>query len=86
MSVLAALGPYRENDNSVADGDDDGGEDKKSHSHKCHVQLPLPGLTELDPALGPPLDQLFVVKKPDRDGQDDRQGPGDHYKQFGSSP
>ena len=45
------LPPDGEGDGGVADGDDDGGDDEDGEGHHDQIDLPLPGLWELYPAL-----------------------------------
>lgn len=46
-----ALGPDGVDDDGVAGGNDEGREEEYGKGHHCHVQLPLPRLRKVDPAL-----------------------------------
>ena len=49
------LVPHRGHDHRVAGGDDHGGQEEQGERHQGHVQLPVPLLGKLNPALSPIL-------------------------------
>ena len=55
--------PDGHGDGGVADGDDDGGDDEDGERHETHVDLPLPRVAELYPALGPEHRGLLQVEE-----------------------
>ena len=62
-----------------ARGDEDGGDDKERHGDKCHVELPLPLLFKVNPALGPVVLGLCrVVEVEDGRGKCSAEDPGDY--------
>jgi hypothetical protein len=48
---LLAFTPDRRHNDGVAGRNDERWQHEQSHCHKCHVQLPLPLLREVDPTL-----------------------------------
>ncbi len=73
---VLALVPDRADDDDVAEGDQDGRNDKQAHRDQGHVELPLPGLAEVDPALRPVVLRFVdVVKVEDWRGEDRAQDP-----------
>ena len=72
--------PDSEGDDGVADCNDDGGDDEDGERHEAHVDLPLPGMAELNPALSPEHGCLLQVEEEeDGDREDDAGEPGhDH--------
>ena len=77
--------PDRDGDDGVADRDDDGGDDEDGEGAQAHVELPLPLLAEVNPALGPELgDLLQVEEEEDRGGEDDAGEPGHEDQPLGS--
>ena len=51
---LSALAPDGGDDDPVAGADDDNRQDKEREDDEGHVQLPVPGLRQSDPALRRP--------------------------------
>jgi hypothetical protein len=51
------LRPDGGHDHGVAEGDDAGRDDKQGHRHRRDIQLPVPRLGQLDPALRLPCYQ-----------------------------
>ena len=56
----ASLAPDGGDDDDVAGGDDERGHREQRHRHHAHVQLPLPLLRELDPALQPTFSLIQI--------------------------
>ena len=74
-----AFVPNGADDDDVTAGDQDGGDDKKRHGDKCHVELPLPLLLEMNPALGAVVFGLGgVVEVEDGRGKCGAEDPGDY--------
>ena len=85
-----ALPPDCDDDDGVAAGDDDRGDEEQGGADQGHVELPVPLLRELDPALDAVLRVVFrdgqVVEEDDGDGEGDGQGPGRGHQPLGSPP
>ena len=74
-----AFVPNGADDDDVTAGDEDGGDDKERHGDKCHVELPLPLLFKVNPALGPVVLGLCrVVEVEDGRGKCSAEDPGDY--------
>ena len=65
------LPPDGDDDHGVAGGDDDGGDEEEGGGHEAHVEFPVPGSPEINPALKPELRGILwdgqVVHEDDRD-------------------
>ena len=79
------LPPDCDGDDGVADRDDDGGDDEDGEGDQAHVELPLPLLAEVNPALSPELGNLLEVEEEkDWRGEDDTGEPGYQDQPLGS--
>ena len=62
------LVPHRGHDDRVAGGDDHGGQEEQGERHQGHVQLPVPLLGKLNPALSPILPGV-LHREEEQDGK-----------------
>ena len=79
------LPPDCDGDDGVADRDYDGGDDEDGEGDQAHVELPLPLLAEVNPALSAELWNLLEMEEEkDWCREDDAGQPGHQDKPLGS--
>ena len=82
-----SLLPDGDDNDKVAGGDADGRDHKQGEGHQRHVELPVPLLRELNPALRPILLNLLqVVEEDDGDRESNTQDPGSCNKKLCTLP
>ena len=84
------LPPDGDDDHGVAGGDDDGGDEEEGGGHEAHVEFPVPGSPEINPALETELRGILrdgeVVHEDDGDREGDTEDPGRGHQPLCSSP